>query len=134
MRTLLRFRRKKGEQAASTVDVKKEASLLELLCGEDIALYEDLSSTLYMDPRNKGTCSEAMEKAVALEREGKSMEAALSYRHAGTLAMYEGKPTDVKKAFDKAAELSNRKIERIRAVPEKAVGVAAKFYNQTIKK
>ncbi|MGA3296717.1 MAG: hypothetical protein ABSD41_04620 [Candidatus Bathyarchaeia archaeon] len=48
--------------------------------------------------------------------------------------MYEGKPTDVKKAFDKAAELSNRNIERIRAVPEKAVEVAAKFYDQTIKK
>ncbi len=43
-----------------------------------------------------------MEKAIALEREGKRMEAALSYRHAGTLAMYEGKPTDGKKAFDKA--------------------------------
>ncbi len=107
---------------------------MEVLCADDRLLYEDLSWTLYLDPRNKGTCAESMEKAVVLEREGKISEAARSYRHAGALAMYEGKPTDVKKAFDKAAELSDRKFERIRAEPEKAVEIATRFYDQTIKK
>ena len=128
-----RFKGKKGQQATPTVEVEKKPGLLEVLCGDDSLLYEDLSWTLYLDPRNKGTCAESMEKARALERESKSSEAARSYRHAGALAMYEGNPTDVKKAFDKAAELSDRKFERIRAEPEKAVEIATKFYDQTIK-
>lgn len=129
-----KLRRKNRDRTSSTVEAENEPSLLEVLCGDDGLLCEDLRWSLYLDPKNKGTCAESVEKAAVLERDGKIMEAARSYRNAGALAMYEGRPNDVKMAFDKAAELSDRKYERIRAAPEKAVETAIKFYDQTLKK
>ena len=132
MRILDRFRKKKPE-AAPDKEAKKEPSLLEQLCGDDKLLYEDLSWSLYLDPRNKGTYEESMRKAESLEREGKTKESLRSYQNAGALAMYESNAKGVKMAFDKVAELSSRKFERIRAVPEKAVEITSKFYEQAMR-
>jgi len=124
---------KKKEKATPIQEAKKEPSLLEQLCGDDKALYEDLSWTMYLDPRNKGTYAEAVEKAEALEKEGKTRNVAGGYRHAGALAMYEANVDGVKRAFGKATELSERKYPRIPEVPEKAIEIVRQFYEKTLK-
>jgi hypothetical protein len=88
---------------------------------------------MYLDPSGKGTCAEAMKRAEAFEREGKKSEAAREYRHAGALALYEGNADEAKRAFDKSAELSERKFLRIREMPEKAVEIARKYYEKELK-
>ena len=130
----MRFWGKKKEEAKEAPkEAKREPSLLELLCGDDKALYEDLSWSMYLDPTGKGTHEEAMKKAEAFEREGKKSEAAREYRHAGALALYEGSADGVKRAFDKSAELSERKFLRIREMPEKAVEIVRKYYERELK-
>jgi len=127
------WRRKKEEAKEVPKEPKGEPSLLERLCGNDKALYEDLSWSLYLDPSGKGTHAEAMKKAEAFEREGKKSEAAREYRHAGALALYESNVDGVKRAFDKSAELSQRKFPRIREVPDKAVEIARNYYEKELK-
>jgi len=127
------WRRKKEEAKEAPKEPKGEPSLLERLCEDDKALYDDLSWSLYLDPTGKGTCAEAMKKAEAFESEGKRSEAAREYRHAGALALYEGNVDQVKRAFDKSAELSQRKFPRIREVPDKSVEIARNYYEKELK-
>jgi len=108
------------------IQVEKKLNLLEQLCGNDVALYADLSCSMYLHPSGLGTYTDAMEKAEVLESERK--ESAVEYRHAGALALYEGNVKGVRTAFDKNAELSGRKYLRMREVPEKAVEVARGYY------
>jgi hypothetical protein len=127
------WRKKKEEARASPKEAEREPGLLEKLCSDDKALYEDLSWSMYLDPRGKGTCAEAMKKAEAFEREQKKSEAAREYRQAGALALYEGNVDEVKRAFDKSAELSQRKLPRIREAPDKAVEIARHYYEKELK-
>lgn len=127
-----RFRKRK-EVTVTPKEVEREPSLLEKLCSDDKALYEDLSLSMYLDPRGKGTYAEAMEKAEVLEREGKKSEAVMGYQNAGALALYEADVNGVKRAFDKSAELSERKFPRIRKVPGKAVKIVKKYYEKELK-
>ena len=129
----MRFWGKKKEAKEAPEEAKREASLLERLCGDDKALYEDLSWSIYLNPTGKGTHAEAMQKAEAFEREGKKSEAAREYQHAGALALYEGSIDGVKRAFDKSAELSERKFSRIREKPEKAVEITRNYYERELK-
>jgi|SRR5208282_48138 len=122
----MKFFGKKKEKVKAPIQVEKKLNLLEQLCGSDVALYADLSGSMYLHPSGKGTYAEAMEKAEVLEREGK--ESAVQYRHAGALALYEGNVEGVKTAFDKSAELSESKYPRMREVPEKAVEVVRDYY------
>jgi hypothetical protein len=108
------------------IQVERQLNLLEQLCGSDVALYADLSCSMYLHPSGKGTYAEAMEKAEVLERDRK--ESAVEYRHAGALALYEGNVEGVRTAFDKNAELSGRKYPRMREVPDKAVEVVRDYY------
>lgn len=108
------------------IQVEKKLNLLEQLCGSDLALYADLSCSMYLHPNGKGTYADAIEKAEVLENERK--ESATAYRHAGALALYEGNVKGVRTAFDKHAELSGRKYLRMREVPEKAVEVVKVYY------
>lgn len=125
------FRRKpKTEEEKPT----EEPSLLRELCGEDKALYEDLSWSMYLDPTGKGTYEEAVEKAQKAEREGNRLDARIGYQHAGSLALYEKNAAGVKASFDKVAELSERKFQRIREVPEKAIKIVNQYYEKELKK
>jgi len=131
--TLLRLWRKKEETRASPNEPEKEPTLLERLCGDDKALYEDLSFSMYLNPTGKGTCAQAIRKAEAFEREAKKSEAAREYRQAGALALYEGNVGEVKRAFEKSAELSERKFLRIRELPDRAVEIAREYYEKELK-
>ena len=115
-----------NHKVKAPIHVERKLNLLEQLCGSDVALYADLSRSMYLHPRGKGTYAEAMEKAGALERERK--ESAVEYRHAGALALYEGNVKGVRTAFDKNDELSGRKYPRMREVPEQAVEVVRAYY------
>ena len=121
------FDRFKKKEVAPVV--KKEPSLLERLCGSDKELYEELSVTIYLRPESIGTYHQKMEVAKGCEKAGALERAVAEYRNAGSLALYEGNATGVKKAFDKVAELSNRKFERLRADPDKAVEITKQYYS-----
>ena len=126
-----RFKRKKEEvtKVEEKPKVEEETNLLKKLCGDDKALYEDLSYSLYLEPRSKGTYAEAIKKA----KKADAKDALFAYTNAGALALYEGNVDGVKEAFEKYAELSDRKYERIRKVPEKAVEIARKYYKEELK-
>jgi hypothetical protein len=115
-----------NRKVTAPIQAEKKLNLLEQLCGNDVALYEDLSCSMYLRPNGKGTYADAIEKAEVLENERK--ESAAAYRHAGALALYEGNAKGVRAAFDKHAELSGRKYLRMREVPEKAVEVVRGYY------
>jgi len=128
MGILDRFRRKKEqvtEPMTKTVrePVKGKPSLLRQLCGEDIALYEEMARLMYLDPRDKGTYEEAMKKAEEAEKKGNNREAKRNYRHAGALALYEKNPEGVVLALSKLGE-----YDRIMEVPEKAIEKAHEHY------
>jgi len=117
------FRRKKKVAELVPEPVKNKSSLLEQLCGEDRALYEDMSGSMYLDPRGQGTYEEAMKIAEKTEKEGNIDKAKRSYRHAGALALYEKNVEGVKIAFSKVG------YKRIPEVPEKAIEIAHKHYS-----
>lgn len=122
--------KKKSEITPTSI---KEPNLLKQLCGDDTSLYEDLSNCLYLHPVGKLTYEDAMKRAATLEQDGKIEDALRSYWHdAGASALYEGNLEGVKKAFGKHRELLGRS-SRIGEVPEKAVEITRKFYNQTLK-
>lgn len=126
----MRFLGKKKDETKpiSTDNLEKEPNYLEQLCGNDKLLYQDLSGSMYLKPKGLGTYSDGIKKAKELEIEEKRNDAARAYQHAGCLALYEGNVEGVKKAFDKRAELSEKKFPRIRAVPEKAVEIVRQYF------
>jgi hypothetical protein len=126
-------RKKKDVKISQTTVMERQPTTLERLCSDDSRLYEDLSHSMYLHPRSHGTFAYAMEKAIALEKEGKINDAARAYLHAGALALYEGDVGGVKRTFDKSAELSGRKFPRIREVPEKAVDIVRQYYEIELK-
>lgn len=128
------FKKKKKEvKAQPKFETEREPSLLEQLCKDDKALYDDLSWSLYLDPRGKGSYKEAIKKAEKLEKKGKIFDARIAYHHAGSLALYESNIEGIKRAFSKVAELGGRKYERLMEVPEKAIEVAQEFYKRELK-
>jgi hypothetical protein len=128
---LSRFRKKKEE--IKTEVKPEERSLLEQLCGKDMALYEDLARSMYLDPRGKGTYEEAMASAEEVERGGNKLRARAKYICAGGLALYEANVNGVKKAFSKVAELGGWRYERLREVPEKAIQIVQEYYKRELK-
>lgn len=130
-----RFRRKTVVEPL-TRSVKKEPSELKQICieyGEE-DLYEDLSHSVYLNPRGRGTYEEAMKKAEKeVETRGNTLKTKANFQHAGALAMYEGNVAGVKEAFDIAAESPGRKYERIRENPEKAVEIVQEYYRRVLK-
>jgi hypothetical protein len=124
------WRKKKSE---ITPALTEDQNILEQICGDDTALYGNLSDCLYLHPVGKLTYEDAMKKAETLEKDGKIQDACRSYWHdAGASALYEGNVEGVKKAFGKHRELSGRS-SRITEVPEKAVEKAREFYDRTLK-
>ena len=131
----LSFRKKKSEVKENKIKNKgkKEPTPLERLCGEDKALYEDLSWSMFLDPRDKGTYVEAIKEAERLESEGKTTLARIKYQVAASLALYEGNIEGVRIAYTKLSSLSARKYDAILANPEKAIKIAQKYYQTELK-
>ena len=126
MGILDRFKKK---EPLKTVPATKEPSIFKKICGDDNQLAEELSYVIFLRPEGRGTYEQAMERAKDIEEAGRLERAIAEYRDAGYLALYEGNVAGVKRAFNKVAELSDRKFERIRAIPETAVEKTKEYYD-----
>jgi len=133
----------KEEQAAQKAAEKKEGKIKNLLrnvCGDDTALYQDMSSTMYSSPPVSGSYSKSMEDGRLAEARIKEIAGAPDvetlmlarghYHRAVGWALYKGTAKELEDAITKLEELSGTKYPRMREVPGKAIEKARKHYTQ----
>lgn len=124
------FKRKKKEEAKTTVEVKQMTEL-EQICGDDKETYEALANVMFLDPRKIGaSMEEAAENAKKFEKEKDLARARLWYQIAGGLAIYEGNVKKVVEYFSKCEKLSPGSSYPILKNPEKAVAKAQEYYKK----
>ncbi len=119
---------------------KEHRDILEELCGEDVALYEALSTTLLLNPEeavNEGI-NNIVKRARLFERKRDFVKARIEYSLAIGVAMYEGKPNLVRRFSKKCAEIDkNYKFRKnfeflaVKENAEKAAKIAKEYYAQT---
>ncbi|RLI22728.1 hypothetical protein DRO54_00335 [Candidatus Bathyarchaeota archaeon] len=128
-------RKKKGEEEEieKTSEKEREITDLEKLCSDSPETFEALKDTMFLDPRKIDTSFEdAISKAKELEKAKDNLRAAVWYRIAGGLAIYEGNVSRVKECFDKYAKLTGTNL-KILEIPEEAVKKAHEYYEKYLK-
>ena len=123
------FRRKKKEAFSEEKTPSSSEELdLKKICSDDPEAYEALFDTMFLSPESiEMTSDRAAEEAEEYMRKGDTVTAAVNYRIAGGLAIYEGDVEKVKKYFSKYSELTGRKL-KILEIPERAVKKAREYY------
>lgn len=135
MRILRLFKGKEKEKKfGEMLEEKKEvSSRLKELCSADIEVFEALKDTLFLDPRKINfSLNDAVSKARELEKSKDTLRAAVWYRIAGGLAIYEGDVSKVKEYFSKYAKLTGKNL-KILELPEEAVKKAQEYYGKYLK-
>lgn len=129
-----RFRKKKKEEKPEP-EAKKVASDLELICGDDKEAYEALRDTMLLNPGLiKESVEEVAEKAKEFEKSGDLTRAAVQYKIAGGLALYQANVAKVKQYFGKYQELSPKNsYKKILEIPERAIQKAQEYYQKHLK-
>jgi len=106
---------------------------LEKLCGNDKELYDALAKSMFLDPRKVGmTMEEAVENAENAEKNKELIRAAIWYRTAGSLAIYENNPKKVEEYFSKSEKLWPERKYVITKNAKKAVAVAQEYYKNAL--
>ena len=123
------FRRKKKEDFFEEKTSSSSEELdLKKICSDDPEAYEALFDTMFLSPESiEMTSDRAAEKAEEHMKKGDTLSAAVNYRIAGGLAIYEGDVEKVKKYFSKYSELTGKKL-KILEIPERAVKKAREYY------
>ncbi len=126
--------KEKEKKFGEILEEKKEAfSRLKELCSTDIEVFEALKDTLFLDPRKINfSLNDAVSKARELEKSKDTLRAAVWYRIAGGLAIYEGDASKVREYFGKYAELTGRQ-PKILQIPDEAVKKAQEYYKKYLK-
>jgi len=128
-RLLRREKNKKEVVDANGIKVTE----LEELCSQP-EVYEALRNTMILDPQKIVISYEdALSRAKEFEKAKENLRAAIWYRIAGGLAIYEGNVLNVKKCFSKYAELTKKSL-KILEIPEKAVEKAQEYYKKYLKR
>ena len=123
MGILKRFRKKVEQQT-----IKTEPTELEKLCSDTPEIYEALKDSMFLDPSIINlTPKDVVERAKEFEKAGDTLRAAVWYKIAGGLAIYEGVVPQVKKFFQKYAELTG-KTPKILEKTDEAVKKAQEYY------
>ena len=126
MRILGRLFKKKKEE----VEEKIALTNLEIICADDPEALEALESTMFLNPQKIDvSLKDAVSKAREFERKKDLLRAALWYRIAGGLAIYEGDVSKVKEYFSKYATLTKKNL-KILEIPDKAVKKAQEYYKR----
>jgi len=123
---------KKVEEEKSTV----ESSLddFEDAFKNKPELADALKNTMFLDPRKIDiTLKDAISRAKEMEKREDKLRAAVWYRIAGGLAIYEGNISKVKEYFGKYAELTG-KMPKILKIAEEAVKGAQEYYKKYLNK
>ena len=127
------FKRKKKEEVIENAEEKSESTELETFCSDAPEILEALKDTMFINPlRFDVSLKDALSKAKQFEKEGDNVRAALWYRIAGGLAIYEGDVSKVKDYFSKYAKLTGKKL-KILEVTEEAVKKAQEYYQRYLK-
>jgi len=121
--------KKKEEQAAlETVDE------LEEICKGEPELIEALKNVMFINPgRIEIKLEHAVSKAKEMEKKRDKLRAAVWYRIAGGLAIYEGNVPKVKEYLGKYSKLTGKSL-KILEIPEKAVKAAQEYYSKYLGK
>jgi len=126
--------KKKGkvgrEKNSEEIAEKVALSELEELCVDNPKVYEALKDTMFLDPTKIAiSMKDAVNKAKELEKAGDFLRAAVWYKIAGGLAIYEEDTSKVKEYFGRYAKLTGRKL-KILEIVEEAVKKAQEFYQK----
>ncbi|MHA1833954.1 MAG: hypothetical protein ACTSV7_08185 [Candidatus Baldrarchaeia archaeon] len=122
--------RKKEEEKKEVIEEKSELTELETVCSDAPEILEALEDTMFLYPLKFDiSLKDALSRARRFEREGDNIRAALWYRIAGGIAIYEGDVSRVKDCFSKYAKLTG-KSPKILEVAEEAVKRAQKYYKK----
>lgn len=127
------FGRKKESKKEEVGEKGRSITELERLCVDDLEVYEALKDTMFLDPRKIDvSIKDAVAKAREFERAKNDLRAAIWYRIAGGLAIYEGDVAKVKEYFGKYAKLTKREL-KILEVADRAVKKAQEYYKEFLK-
>lgn len=128
-----KFWKKKEEKIEEKPKEEVKITELEEICGGDKEIYEALYQTMFLDPRKIGTSiKEAYENAKKFEESKDLTRAAVWYKIAGGLAIYQGDVKKVKEYFEKCEELLGISFP-ILENPEKAISKAKEYYQKYLK-
>ena len=129
------FRRKKDEKdekelafSTGAKEAKKPTELQEI-CGADKEVYEALYEFLFLEPEKFGkeeTADRFIEKA---KEAGNETQAAVNWRIAGGLALYEGDLEKVRLCFSQYQTLTGKKL-KILEIPERVLEYSKKYYER----
>lgn len=132
MGLLDRLRRKPKTKAQ--VESAPSVTELEQFCGDDKETYEALIDAMFLDPRKIGASMKgAAENAKKFQKDKDFTRAALWYRIAGGLAIYEGNAKKVAEYFSECEKIAPDKKYPILKNPEKAVAKAKEYYGKYLK-
>ncbi|MGC8812139.1 MAG: hypothetical protein ACP5O8_00945 [Candidatus Aenigmatarchaeota archaeon] len=124
---------KKEEKVEAKPKEEVRITELEEFLADDKETYEMLFDTMFIDPRKIGTgMKEAYENAKKFEEAKDLTRAALWYKVAGGLAIYEGNVKKVREYFEKYEKLSGKTLLILKN-PEKAVKKAQEYYQKYLK-
>jgi len=127
------FSRSKEEEKIVETQEVREVTELEELCRGFPKVYEALKDTMLLDPKKIDVdLKEAINKARELEKAGDTLRAAVWYRIAGGLAIYQADVRKVKELFGKYTKLTGITL-KILEIPEEAVEKAQEYYNRYLK-
>jgi hypothetical protein len=129
-----RFKRKKGDEKKTGVEVKEAKEMiteLEQLCVDDKETYEALIHAMFLDPKKiEISMRDAEEEAKKFEKAQDLVRARAMYEIAGGLAISEGDVDEVVEFFGKCEKLLPDNKYPILKNPEKAVAKAQEYYKK----
>jgi len=135
MGILDRLLKRKGKQNGEEIkeEVQTGPTELEKLCAGNSEVLEALRDTMFLDPTKIDVSLEdALANAKEMEKAKDKLRAAMWYRIAGGLAIYEGDVSKVREYFGKYAKLTEKKL-KILEVTEEAVKKAQEYYQRYLK-
>ncbi|MCD6243517.1 hypothetical protein J7K06_07555 [Candidatus Bathyarchaeota archaeon] len=128
------FKKKKAEEKIIKENEKSVGPTeLEKLCKGNLEVYNALKDVMFLDPRKINvSIKDAVANAEKFKKEKDNLRAAMWYRMAGGLAIYNGKVSEVKKYFAEYAKLTGREPKILKVLNE-AVKVAREYYKKYLK-
>jgi len=124
--------KKKNAAPPPTAPVVTVGSRLRDLCGSDEELYTALSRLLLLDPKKIVSPIETvLSEAQEYEMKGNRLRAEVSYRVAGSMALWKGDAEGVRKYFTKASAFAGEARPEYQAITKRsddAVSIATKYY------
>jgi len=135
MGILDRLLKRKGKQNGEEIkeEVQTGPTELEKLCAGNSEVLEALRDTMFLDPTKIDvSLKDALANAKEMEKAKDKLRAAMWYRIAGGLAIYEGGVSKVREYFGKYAKLTGKKL-KILEVTEEAVKKAQEYYQKYLK-